>query len=98
MILLGPRVKLTKRPNRVQPEVFLAISVAENVFESFGLSARVASLLDGHNNHHLLGYEVDFEVPGDQLIDVADGLRTALLDSYVVRPENKLIHVVFLHD
>lgn len=97
MITLKPHVKLTSGAHRVAPEIFFAINVAEPIFERFGLSTAVAVLLGGHSNHHNLGYEIDFEVPADQSVDVADELRTALLDSYVVRPDNKLIHVVFLH-
>ena len=97
MIQLRPHAKLTLGAHRVQPETFLAISVAENIFEQFGLPVNVVSLLEGHSNHHLLGYEVDFGVTEDQSREIATDLQTALLDSYVVRADGTRIHVVFLH-
>lgn len=97
MILLKPHAKLTLGAHRVQPEILFAISIAETVFEQFGHSVHVKSLLDGHSPQHHRGYEVDLEAPVDMAKDIAADLQFALLDSFVVRPDGACIHVVFTH-
>lgn len=98
MIQLKPHAKLTFGAHRVQPEILFAISVAETIFERFGLTVSVVALLEGHSNHHLLGYEVDFAVPPDQLEELVIDLQASLLDSFVVRPDVNRVHVVFAHE
>lgn len=97
MILLRPGAKLTHGANRVAPEIFFALSVAETVLENYGCSVNVTALLEGHSHHHARGYEADVSVPEDQSRDIAADLQTALLDSFVVRAEGSVIHMVFTH-
>ena len=98
MIQLKPRAKLTHGSSRVAPEVFFAISLAEKVFENYGLAVHVVSMLEGHNNHHRLGNEVDISVPvGPEAQEIVTDLQAALLDSFVVRLEPGVVHVVFTH-
>ncbi len=96
MIQLKPRVKLTHGASRVAPELFFAIGLAEKVFENYGLPVHVVSMLEGHNNHHRLGNEADISVPqGPEAQEIVTDLQAALLDSFVVRLELGVIHVVF---
>jgi hypothetical protein len=88
---------MCKGASRVQPEIFLAITVAETILERHGLDLRIESLLDGHNQNHHLGYEVDLGVPADQSGDIASDLQLALLGSYMVNSDGARIHVVFIH-
>jgi hypothetical protein len=97
MILLRPKVRMSQGPNRVYPEILFAIGVAEKIFENYGLSVNVESLLEGHSPQHYVGREVDMTVPEDQSRDIAADLQTALLDSFVVTAKGSIIHVVFTH-
>lgn len=95
MIQLKPRTKLTLGAHRISPEIFFAISVAENILENYGLVVHIDALLEGHSNHHRLGNEVDITVKPDCAKEIATDLQTALLDSFVVRADGSIVHVVF---
>lgn len=95
MIKFHRQAKLTLGAFRVAPELFLGITVAEKIFESYGVDVVILSALEGHNNHHSLGKEVDLGAPAENLKDIATDLQAALLDSYVVRVEGTRIHMVF---
>lgn len=87
----------------VQPQIWYAIGVADQVYRSHGVRLVVTSLLDSHahkpNSLHLKGLGVDIRtsnVPPDAIQQVRDELAAALRpNGFDVVLESNHIHIEY---
>ena len=93
-------------PHGVQPEIVLALLMADRVFAAFGQDCLITSLTDGVHSaatRHRQGLAVDLRsktIPEDQKAHFIEGLRDALppyYEVYLEDPggENEHVHIEY---
>ena len=96
------RLKRGVRVQGLQPEMLLALFVAESAFAAKAIQLVVTSALEGHHSarsKHKLGYAVDLRTrdmpPGDTALNLAGQIKSALGNEYYVLLESDHIHIQF---
>jgi hypothetical protein len=85
----------------IQPEILLAIYVANEVYSQYGVECVLTSCLDGtHSKHslHYKGYAVDVRTrnaPQNTRQTIADVIQHRLGDEYDVVHESTHIHIEY---
>ncbi len=95
MIHIKPGVRV----HGIRPEIVLAIQIAAAVYDQFGESLTVTSVIDGKHivgSLHYVGAAVDFRLPGlGRAKRIASRLRDALAGDYDVIIGADNLHVEF---
>jgi len=85
----------------VKPEILLALMVACEVYNEFGIDMTVTSLTDskhGAHSHHYKGLAVDLGVVGmnaDQVEDCRKEIQRRVCSQYQVINEKNHIHIEY---
>ena len=91
-------IKAGVRITGIQPEIVLAISIADSIYRSYREVLAVTSLLDGKHMRaslHYVGAAVDVGIPVTDVSAVVLALRAALGENYDVVLETDHIHIEF---
>lgn len=86
----------------LQPQMFIAVTVADEVYEEFGLECVITSALDSeHRSHslHYKGFALDIRtknIPDDKTkADIVDRIQSRLGSEFQVILEYNHIHIEF---
>ena len=96
------RLKRGVKVQGLQPEMLLALMVAQAAFLEKAIQLVITSALDGQHSarsKHKLGYAVDLRTrdmpPGDMALNLAGKIKSALGNEYFVLLESDHIHIQF---
>lgn len=82
----------------IRPELVLALTIAQAIYEDYGYPMLITSLLDGEHMRaslHYVGAAGDLRLPSGDVGQIVDSLRGALGDNYDVVLETDHIHIEF---
>jgi len=82
----------------IQPELVLALGIADKIYSQFGQGLVVTSVLDGQHMRgslHYVGAAADLRLPLLDVGPILDLLRGALADNYDVVIEPGHFHIEF---